>query len=93
MRRTSFMADQDVADTALAEQRIVNRQHCTAGIAEYEFDPLPDQAFNQDAGAAALLAHVNNPSFALPLPLTDRPGAVTRAGSPLQLGAKRQELI
>ena len=41
------------------EQRVVDRQHRAAGIAEHEFDPLPDQAFDQDLRAAALVLTVD----------------------------------
>ena len=56
----SFVANQNVANAGVVEQGVVNRQHRAAGIAEHEFDALPCQAFNQDTGAAALLAHVHS---------------------------------
>jgi hypothetical protein len=46
-----------VAQAFVTEEGIVDREHGAAGIAEYEFDPLSDQAFDQDARAAALFTH------------------------------------
>ena len=57
MRCAGFVPDKDVTDTLIAEQSIIDRQHRAAGIAEHEFDSLPDKAFDQDVRAAALLAH------------------------------------
>ncbi len=62
MGRAGFVPDQDVANAGIGEQRIVNRQHRAPGITEDEFDPLADQAFDQDACAAALFTHRNSPS-------------------------------
>jgi hypothetical protein len=52
-----FVADEDVADAFIAEQRIIDRKHGAAGIAEHIFDALGDQAFDQDFSAAALAFH------------------------------------
>jgi hypothetical protein len=51
------MAYKDVPKSLVAEKGIVDRKHGTARVAEYEFHPLLDQAFDQDAGAAALFTH------------------------------------
>jgi hypothetical protein len=88
MSRSGLVADEDVADLFMLEQRVVDRQHRAAGVAEDIFDPLTDQAFHQYVGAAALFAH-----FAIPLllpvgedlpPEKDEPGTGDCAGLPLQ---------
>ena len=61
MGRTGLMAHQNVADALFAEQRVIDRQHCTAGIAEDEFDALAHQTFDQDICAAALFTHNTSP--------------------------------
>ena len=45
MRRGLFMADEDVADTPVLKQRVVNRQHRAAGIAENRIHALVNQAW------------------------------------------------
>ena len=62
MHRGLLVADEDVADGVLLEQRVVDRQDRAAGIAEDLFDPLADQAFDQDVCAAALGSHGRIPS-------------------------------
>ena len=57
MGRARLVPHQNVADPLLAEQRVIDRQHRATGIAEDEFHALPHQAFDQNIGAAALLAH------------------------------------
>ena len=95
--RACFVPDQDVPDAGIAKQGVVNRQHGSTRIAEHEFDSLTNQAFNQNAGAAALLAHLRLPfnfcAFASPCLLKDRPGTGGCTGSPLQLGANAQAHI
>ena len=56
--RRRFVAHQNVADALIAEQRVVDRQHCATGIAEHIFDPQPHQAFDQNGCPAPFLAHV-----------------------------------
>ena len=52
-----FMADKDVTDARFVKQRVVNRQHRAAGIAEHEFHAQANQAVDQNLGAAAFTAH------------------------------------
>jgi len=58
MGRTGFVTDEYVANSLIFEQGIVNRQYRAAGIAEYIFDALTNEAFDQYARAAALCTHV-----------------------------------
>src|SRR5690606_7744603 len=60
--RARFMTHQDMADAVIREQFAVDRQDRAAGIAEHEFDTLPDQAFDQYRSAAAFFGHVSIPS-------------------------------
>jgi hypothetical protein len=87
MGGAGLVADQDVADAVILEQRVVDRQHRAAGITEHEFDPLGDQAFDQDRGAAALLAHVAKPSISPAPSKRTGPAQGCCAGPPLQLAA------
>ena len=81
-----------MANALVAEQGIINRQHGAAGIAEHEFDPLPDQTFDQNIRAAALFTHDSVLLLQIPLPPAEgethkkstRHGS-SHAGSPLQL--------
>ena len=57
MGRAGLLPHEDMANTLVMEQGVVNRQHRTAGIAEHEFDPEPRQAVDQNLRAAALFTH------------------------------------
>ena len=57
MGRAALLADQDVAHLVLPEQRVVDRQHGAAGIAENEFDALILQRLDDHFGAGHLLRH------------------------------------
>src|SRR5439155_16983351 len=46
--RAAFLAYQDVAQRILLEQRIVDRQDRTAGIAEYDIDALIQECLDDD---------------------------------------------
>ena len=52
MHRAAFLAHQDVAQRVLLEQRVVDRQDRAAGIAEYDFDALIDERFDDDIRSA-----------------------------------------
>src|SRR5690606_2007945 len=52
---------EDVTDAAVGEQLVIDRQDRAAGIAEYEFDPLPREAIAQNR-CAALLGHFHHSS-------------------------------
>ena len=69
--RTSFMPDQNVANALFSKESVVNWQHRAAGIAENIFDPLADQAFDQDACSVTLFTHRNYPSLGSPQPLKE----------------------
>ena len=47
-----FVAHEDVADFVLLEQRIIDRQHRAAGIAEYHLHPKIGEGLNDDFRAA-----------------------------------------
>jgi hypothetical protein len=51
MHRPLLVAHQDVADRVLLEDRVVDRQHRAAGIAEYHVDVLLDQRPEHDLRA------------------------------------------
>jgi len=48
---------QDVLDLRLLEQRVVDRQHGSAGIAEDVFDPLIGQRLDHHFRSGHLFAH------------------------------------
>src|SRR3546814_2719277 len=52
VNRALLVAHQDVADRILLEQRVVNRQHGTARIAENDLDPLIDKGLDHQFGTA-----------------------------------------
>ncbi len=56
MRRRLFVAHQDVADLLLVEDRVVNRKHRAAGIAEHDLHTEVGQRLDQNV-RAALLRH------------------------------------
>ena len=51
MHRRLLVAHQDVAQLVLLEERVVDRQHRAARIAEDDLDVLVDQGFHQQIGA------------------------------------------
>ncbi len=57
MGRAAFLAHEHMADLVLAEQRIVDRQHGAAGIAEDVFDALVLHRLDDHLGACHLLGH------------------------------------
>ena len=57
MRRAAFLADEDVADTLLLEQRVVDRQDGAAGIAEHDLDAEIAQRLDQYVRATLLARH------------------------------------
>ena len=61
MHRALLVADQDVADLVLLEQRIIDRQHGTAGIAENRVHALIDQRLDDDFRACQFLSHRSGP--------------------------------
>ncbi len=46
-----LVTDEDVTDRVLVEDRVVDRQHGTAGIAEYDLYALVLEGLEQDLGA------------------------------------------
>ena len=52
MDRRLLMAHQDVAQRVLLEERVVDRKHRAARIAEDDLDFLVDQGFHQQIGAS-----------------------------------------
>ena len=54
---------QHMAQPGGCMERVVERKHGAAGVAEYGIDALPNQTFDQNMCAAALLAHVCDPSL------------------------------
>ena len=61
--RGLLVAHEDVADVVLLEDRVVDRQHRAAGIAEDGVDALVLQGLNDHLGAGHLSLHLR-PSFA-----------------------------
>ena len=59
VHRAAFLADQDVADGVLLEDRVVDRQYGAAGIAEDDLDALVLQGAEQDfcSGLAGFGGH------------------------------------
>ena len=57
VRGALLVAHQDVADLVLAEERVVDRQHRAAGIAEHVLDALVLQRLDDHFGAGHLLRH------------------------------------
>ena len=57
MRRTLLVPNQDVLQLVLLEQRIIDREHRAARIAENGVDTLVEQRPNDDFGAGHLFAH------------------------------------
>ena len=57
MRRALFMADEDVLDLLLLEERVIDRQHGAAGIAEHMFDPLIGQSLDHHFRAGHFPCH------------------------------------
>jgi hypothetical protein len=55
------MAHEDVANLVLAEQRVVDRQHRAAGIAEQAIHALILQRLDDHFGAGHLLRHRSPP--------------------------------
>ena len=51
VHRRLLVPHEDVADGVLVEDRVVNRQHCTAWIAEHDLHALILQGLEQDFGA------------------------------------------
>jgi hypothetical protein len=94
MGRAGFVADEDVADAFIAEQRIIDRKYRAAGIAEHEFDALGDQAFDQDFSAAALAFTTLFPCLQGPrkptVPSKLRPGMQSPAREPSKTAARLQ---
>ena len=66
--RTLLVAHENVADVFLMEQRIIDRQHGPAGIAEYVFDALILQGFDDHLGAGHFFCHCLAPSVAVAYP-------------------------
>ncbi len=56
MGRCLFVADEDVADALLFEQRVVDREHRAAGIAEHDLHTEVAQRLDQDV-CSAFLGH------------------------------------
>ena len=61
MRRGLLVAHQDVADVVLLEDRVVDRQHRAAGIAEHGVDPLVLQSLNDHFCAGHVSVHRASP--------------------------------
>ncbi len=57
MGRGLLVADEDVADVVLLEDRVVDRQHRAAGIAEHRVDALVLQGLNDHLRAGHLSVH------------------------------------
>ena len=57
MRRALLVAHENVADLVLMEDRVVDRQHRAAGIAEDELDALIFQRLDHHFGAGHVLRH------------------------------------
>ncbi len=62
MDRPLFVAHQNMADAILLEQRVVDRQHGPAGIAEDMPDPLVLQGLDHHLGAGHFSCHCLTPS-------------------------------
>ena len=60
MRRAAFLADEDVADALLLEQRIVDREDGAARIAEHDLDAEIAQRLDQYVRAALLDRHTSH---------------------------------
>ena len=58
VRRRLLVADEDVADAVLLEQRVVDRQHRAAGIAEHDLHAEIAQRLDQDIGSALLVSSI-----------------------------------
>ena len=67
MDRALLVADQHVLDLVLVEQRIVDRQHRAARIAEEVLDPLVLQGADHHLGAGHRLAHRHSLLVLLPV--------------------------
>ena len=59
VHRTAFLAHQDVAQRVLLEQRVVDRQDRTTGIAENDIDALVDQRLDDDIRSTPRLGRHN----------------------------------
>ncbi len=62
MGRRLFVADEDVLDPAMFEQRVVDRQHRAARIAEHDLHAEVDQGLDQ-YGGSTLLWHGVTPQY------------------------------
>jgi hypothetical protein len=60
MRRRLLVADEDVLDAVLLEDRIVDRKHRAAGIAEHDLHTEIAQRLDQDV-CSTLLGHDRPP--------------------------------
>jgi hypothetical protein len=57
MRRAAFLADEDVADAILLEDRIIDGKHGPARITEHDLDTEIGQGLDQDVCAGTFLGH------------------------------------
>ncbi len=62
--RAALLPDEDVADLCLLEDRIVDREHGTARIAEHHLDTEVGQGLHQDIGTTLLARHHTLPRSA-----------------------------
>ena len=62
VRRPPFLTDENVTDLVLVEDRVVDRQHRAAGIAEDELDALILERLDHHFGAGHVLGHCSCPS-------------------------------
>ncbi len=57
MGRGLLMADENVLDPPLLEQRVIDREHRAAGIAEHDLDTEIDQRLDEDFGSGFFGRH------------------------------------
>jgi hypothetical protein len=57
MRRTRFGTNEDMFDALLLEQRVIDGEHCTAGIAEHDFHAEIDKRLDEDFGSGQFGGH------------------------------------
>jgi hypothetical protein len=63
MGRRLLVPDKDVLDAALLEQRVIDRQHRAAGIAEHDLYTQVRQGLDQDIGSTHFSWHHSQPCW------------------------------
>src|SRR5690349_22948656 len=88
MDRSLLVADQDVTHPLLREDRVIDRQHRAAGIAEDVLHALIGERFDHHFGAGHFPAHLSRPSTRLAANKKGPLGAMSDASSGAAIGLR-----